>query len=86
MLKNELVSVVKGMARRRRNWLLEQMLQQPETGSVFAYTHVANRAERQALEKAGLEQVGRLPHPYYRVGLVPQESVLYVRNARQGRR
>jgi RimJ/RimL family protein N-acetyltransferase len=62
------------------------LLQQPETRSVFAYTYARNRAERRALEKAGLEEVGNLPHPYYRVKLPPEESVLYVRRRKDSLR
>jgi RimJ/RimL family protein N-acetyltransferase len=58
---------------------LHYLLQQPETRSVFAYTYATNRAERRSLEKAGLEEKGYLPHPYYSVRLPPEESVLYVR-------
>ena len=58
---------------------LDYLLQQPETRSVFAYTYAANKAERRSLEKAGLGEKGCLPHPYYRVRLPPEESVLYVR-------
>jgi hypothetical protein len=47
--------------------------------SVFAYTYATNKAEMRALEKAGLEEKGGLPDPYYRVRLSPEESVLYVR-------
>jgi RimJ/RimL family protein N-acetyltransferase len=57
---------------------LEFLLRRRETHSVFAYTFVENQAERRALQKAGLEEVGRLPSPYYRVKSPPEEYVLYV--------
>jgi len=57
---------------------LDYLLQQSETRSVFAYTYATNKAERRSLEKAGLEEKGRLPHPYYCVRIPPEESVLYV--------
>lgn len=61
---------------------LEFLLQRPETYSVFAYTFAANAAERRALQKAGLEEAGRMPFSYYRVKLPPEECVLYVRRNR----
>lgn len=58
---------------------LEFLLQRRETHSVFAYTFVTNQAERRALQKAGFEEMGRMPSSYYRVKLPPEECVLYVR-------
>ena len=58
---------------------LDHLLQQPETRSVFAYTYAINKGERRALEKAGFEEKGYLPHPCYKVKLPPEKSVLYVR-------
>jgi RimJ/RimL family protein N-acetyltransferase len=57
----------------------EFLLQLAETHSVFAYTFEENVAERRALQKAGFEEVGRMPHPYYRVKLPSETCVLYVR-------
>lgn len=57
----------------------EFLLQLPETHSVFAYTFETNVAEQRALQKAGFEEMGPMPHPYYRVKLPPEPCVLYVR-------
>jgi len=70
---------VKGYGTAAQKLALDYLLQQPETHSVFAYTYVTNQAERRSLEKAGLEERGGLPDPYYRVRLPPEKSVLYVR-------
>jgi RimJ/RimL family protein N-acetyltransferase len=43
------------------------LLGHPSTRSVFAYTDAENIAERRALEKAGLRELGFLPHPRYPV-------------------
>jgi RimJ/RimL family protein N-acetyltransferase len=58
---------------------LDYLLGQHETRSVFAYTFKTNMAERRSLEKAGLEEKGFLPHPYYRVELPAEESLLFIR-------
>ena len=57
----------------------EFLLQLAETCSVFAYTFEANVTERRALQKIGFEEIGLMPHPYYRVKLPPEPCVLYVR-------
>ncbi len=69
----------KGYGTATQKLALEYLLEQPETRSVFAYTFVTNKAERRALEKAGFKEAGLLPHPYYRVNLPPEESILYVK-------
>jgi RimJ/RimL family protein N-acetyltransferase len=58
---------------------LKYLLSLPQTHSVFAYTHAANRAEQRALVKAGLVYAGCLPSAYYRVPLPLEPCVLYVR-------
>ncbi len=58
---------------------LEFLLRRRETHSVFAYTFVENKAERRALQKSGLDEVGRMPSSYYQVKLPPEACVLYVR-------
>jgi RimJ/RimL family protein N-acetyltransferase len=50
----------------------------PHTHSVFAYAFTSNRPEQRALEKAGFENKGLLPSPYYRVKLPPEECMLFV--------
>jgi RimJ/RimL family protein N-acetyltransferase len=69
----------KGYGTEVQKLALDYLLELSETRSVFAYTYATNRAERRSLEKAGLEEKGHLPHPYYRVRLPPERSVLYVR-------
>jgi RimJ/RimL family protein N-acetyltransferase len=73
----------KGYGTAAQRLALDHLLHRPETRSVFAYTFAANRAERRSLEKCGLQERGSLPHPYYRVKLPPEESVLYVRDKRE---
>jgi RimJ/RimL family protein N-acetyltransferase len=60
------------------------LLERSSTRSVFAYTDVENTAERRALLKAGLREIGFLPHPYYPVGPLGGRSVLYVAIKRAG--
>jgi aminoglycoside 6'-N-acetyltransferase len=55
------------------------LLQRQETHSVFAYTFEANIAEMRALQKAGFEAVGPMPHRYYRVKQPPEPCILYVK-------
>ncbi len=57
----------------------DYLLDQPTTRSVFAYTFETNIGERRALEKAGFEEAGYLPHPHYKVNLPPEKSMLYVK-------
>ena len=64
---------------------LDHLLPLPETHSVFAYTHVDNVAEQRALEKAGFEKIGRLPHADYPVRLPAHDSVLYALGIGPGR-
>lgn len=42
---------------------VQHLLGRRSTQSVFAYTAAENRAERRALQKAGLHELGLLPHP-----------------------
>lgn len=69
----------KGYGTAAQELALDYLLQRPETQSIFAYTYATNKAERRSLQKAGFEERGCLPHPYYKVKLPPEESVLYVR-------
>jgi len=55
------------------------LLAWPDTRSVFAYTAVANTAERRALLKAGFQELGLLPHAYYRVESPSPRFMLYSR-------
>jgi RimJ/RimL family protein N-acetyltransferase len=45
--------------------------------SVFAYTAVENRAKRRALQKAGLHELGLLPHPRYPISIPEGRWLLY---------
>jgi RimJ/RimL family protein N-acetyltransferase len=47
------------------------------TRSVLAYTDEENRAERRALQKAGLHEVGLLPHPRYPIPIAEGRWVVY---------
>ncbi|MFQ6030679.1 MAG: GNAT family N-acetyltransferase, partial [Dehalococcoidia bacterium] len=67
----------KGYGTSAQKLVLDHLLAQGETRSVFAYTFATNQAERRSLEKAGLSEAGSLPHHHYRVNLPPEESVLY---------
>ena len=69
----------KGYGTAVQKLVMEYLLQQTETRSVFAYTFTRNSAERRALKKIGLSEAGNLPHPYYKVKLPLEESVLYVK-------
>ncbi|GEM_PF-2261239 len=53
---------------------LSRLLARPETHSVFAYTHEDNIAERRALLKAGLLEMGYLPHSYYKIPSPPNQT------------
>jgi RimJ/RimL family protein N-acetyltransferase len=69
----------KGYGTEAQALVSEFLLGLPETHSVFAYTFATNEGERRALKKAGFEEAGLMPSPYYRVKLPPEECVLYVR-------
>lgn len=56
---------------------VQHLLARPSTRSVFAYTAVENHAERRALQKAGLLELGPLPHPRYPVPVPDGEWVVY---------
>jgi hypothetical protein len=44
---------------------------------VLAYTDEENRAEGRALQKAGLHEVGLLPHPRYPIPIAEGRWVVY---------
>jgi RimJ/RimL family protein N-acetyltransferase len=69
----------KGYGTAAQQLAADSLLARPDTRSVFAYTAVANMAERQALQKAGFTKVGLLLHAYYRVEVPPHPCVLYSR-------
>ncbi len=69
----------KGYGTATQKLAVNYLLERPETRSVFAYTFATNKAERRSLEKAGFNEVGHLPDPYYKVNLPPEESILYVK-------
>lgn len=68
----------KGFGTAAQRLAVAQLLDQPGTHSVFAYTLEANHAERRSLLKAGFQEIGPLPSAYYRVTLPPQPCILYV--------
>jgi len=73
----------KGYGTTTQKLALSMLLARPKTHSVFTYTHEDNIVERRALLKAGLVEIGYLPHIYYRIpsprGL-PGRSVAYSAN------
>jgi RimJ/RimL family protein N-acetyltransferase len=69
----------KGYGTAARQLVVGYLLARHDTRSVFAYTSVINTAERHALEKAGFEALGLLPHPRYRVEPPPETCILYAR-------
>jgi RimJ/RimL family protein N-acetyltransferase len=56
---------------------VRHLLERPSTRSVFAYTDAANTAERRALQKAGLQELGPLPHPRYPVPVPEGRWLVY---------
>lgn len=69
----------KGYGTAAQQVVVDYLLERRETRSVFAYTYVTNLAERRALEKVGLIELGPLPHAYYRVEAPPEPCILYVK-------
>lgn len=57
----------KGYGTTTQKLALSILLTRPETHSVFAYTHEDNVAERRALLKAGLVEIGYLPSDYHSI-------------------
>jgi RimJ/RimL family protein N-acetyltransferase len=74
----------KGYGTAAQEAVTNYLLEREDTRSVFAYTRVTNKAERRALEKAGFEETGPLPHEHYRVELPPQPCVLYTKRRGPG--
>jgi hypothetical protein len=66
---------------------VKYLLSRPETRSVFAYTYIENYAERRALTRAGLQELGLLPQAYYRLPQPDFPCVLFATTAaiRRGR-
>jgi len=56
---------------------VQHLLGRQSTRSVFAYTAVENHAERRALQKAGLHELGPLPHPRYPLPIPDGEWLVY---------
>ncbi len=69
----------KGYGTAAQQIVMQSLLEQPETRSIFAYTACRNAAERRALAKAGFIEMGPLPHARYRVELPPEPCILYSR-------
>jgi RimJ/RimL family protein N-acetyltransferase len=64
---------------------VRHLLERPSTRSVFAYTDAANTAERRALQKAGLHELGPLPHPRYPVPVPEGRWLVYAATCMAGR-
>jgi RimJ/RimL family protein N-acetyltransferase len=62
--------------------MADYLLERHDTRGVFAYTYLTNIAERRALQRAGFEEIGLLPHAYYRVELPPEPCVLCAKQKR----
>src|SRR5262245_49436741 len=56
----------------------EYLAPRPGSSSVFAWTLLANQAERKALRKAGFHERGKLPQARYPVPLPEDPCVLFV--------
>jgi aminoglycoside 6'-N-acetyltransferase len=69
----------KGYGTAAQQLATDYLLERHDTRSVFAYTSRANTAERRALQKVGFEEIGPLPHVYYRVESPSTPHLLYVR-------
>ncbi len=67
----------KGYGTAAQQLVADYLLRCPGTRSVFAYTYATNLAERRALEKAGLTDLGPLPHPHYRIEPPSEPCILY---------
>jgi len=57
----------RGLGSSSQELAVRYLLGRRSTRSVFAYTAAENHAERRALQKAGLHELGPLPHPRYPV-------------------
>jgi RimJ/RimL family protein N-acetyltransferase len=69
----------KGYGTAAQQIVVEHLLGQPETRSVFAYTFATNVAKRRALDKLGFAEVGLLPDAYYRVTPPSEPCILYAK-------
>ena len=69
----------KGYGTAAQQLVANYLLRRPGTRSVFAYTYLTNLAGRRALEKAGLTDLGPLPHPHYRIEPPSEPCILYAK-------
>jgi RimJ/RimL family protein N-acetyltransferase len=67
----------RGLGSTSQELAVRHLLGRRSTRSVFAYTATENHAERRALHKAGLHELGPLPHPRYPVPLPEGEWRVY---------
>jgi RimJ/RimL family protein N-acetyltransferase len=66
-----------GLGSSAQELAVRHLLGRPSTRSVFAFTATGNHAERRALEKAGLHELGPLPHPRYPIPFPEGEWRVY---------
>ena len=67
----------RGLGSAAQERAVQHLLSRPSTRSVFAYTAEENRAERRALQKAGLHEVGPLPHLRYPIPVPEGRWLVY---------
>lgn len=67
----------RGLGTSSQGLAVRHLLGRRSTRSVFAFTAVDNHPERRALLKAGLRELGPLPHPRYPVPLPEGEWCVY---------
>ena len=76
----------RGLGSASQELAVRHLLGRPSTRSVFAYTAADNHAERRALQKAGLHELGPLPHPRYPVPIPEGRWLVYSTGAQAGTR
>jgi RimJ/RimL family protein N-acetyltransferase len=67
----------RGLGSSSQGLAVQYLLGRQSTRSVFAYTAAENHAERRALQKAGLHELGALPHQRYPVPFPEGEWRVY---------
>jgi RimJ/RimL family protein N-acetyltransferase len=67
----------RGLGSASQELAIQHLLGRRSTRSVFAFTAVENHAERRALKKAGLHELGPLPHPRYPIPLPEGNWLVY---------
>jgi RimJ/RimL family protein N-acetyltransferase len=67
----------RGLGSASQELAVQHLLGRRSTRSVFAYTAVENHPERRALQKAGLHELGPLPHLRYPVPIPEGKWLVY---------